>query len=526
MSTIAAESPRFRPIRPRKGILVAFVSLVSAVLFVLARAGTPLPFPTFQGACERLRSSGLPILPTDWFCRPAPWTTHASFVAASLLVGVALVLPCAILAATSRRTTALLPLLVAPAATSSGAFATHWWGTGWRDPVMNIALFAAPVVAISVAARGRRARTEQPGRVATAASAVICLTAATGVVFFARSVIGRHFALDGAAIGSSSIVPAAMAMAAFGVLLGTDHRWWPWSLAPVAVLLSMGPSTALIVGPEHLLDWSQFGIAVPLALIGLVCSAWRPLAMRLTSRGDRAEAPEAASLKALGGSVGKPRRPRRVRPIVVLNAVGVGMLMVSLVMFRADPLPLQISMALPTYLGERITEQDVRTKMDLRQAMTAMDTYRSQHGTYRGFDAATGSVADTSLAWHDWPLKADASGSVPSFTMSIAWASGRRARVAALSYSGTAFCLERTGTGGLTFGSSVGSAEPGAGDATNALKQAVARCGSTGWTSAAIRPFPIATLCDGMAPDGGYLICRMVQALSVSIMRQTKPYGS
>ncbi len=507
---------------------MALVFLVSAVLSVLALVGTPLPFPAFQGACERLRGSGLPILPTDWFCRPAPWTTHASFVAASLMVGVALVLPCAILAATGRRATALLPLLVAPAARSSGAFSIHWWGTA-SGPVpaaaMNFALLAAPVIAISVVARGRRARAEQPGRLAAAASAVICLAATTGVLFFAHSVIARHFAPNGGGIGLS-IIPAATAMAAFGVLLSPNRRWWPWSLAPVAVLLSMGPSDALIVGPEHLLDWSQFGVAVPLALIGLVCSAWRPLVMRLTSKGDRAEAPETAAAKTPGRGVEEPVRPRRVRPVVVLNAVGAGMLMVSLVMFRADPLPIQIGVVLPTYLGERVTEQDVRTKMDLRQAMTAMDAYRSQHGTYRGFDAATGSAADSTLAWHDWPLTADASGSVPVLTMSIVSASGRRARIAALSASGTAFCLERTGTGRLTLGSSIGSEGFGAGDATKALRQAAAHCDSTPWTPAAIRPFPVASLCDGMAPYGSYLICRMVQALSVRIMRQTKPSGS
>ena len=83
-------------------------------------------------------------------------------------------------------------------------------------------------------------------------------------------------------LGSASLLWPAVGMALFGALLGTDRRWWPWALAPVAVLLSFAPATAALVGPEGLQDWSLFGAVLPLFLVGLVASAWHLLAARAT----------------------------------------------------------------------------------------------------------------------------------------------------------------------------------------------------------------------------------------------------
>jgi hypothetical protein len=35
----------------------------------------------------------------------------------------------------------------------------------------------------------------------------------------------------------------------------------------------------------------------------------------------------------------------------------------------------------------------------------------------------------------------------------------------------------------------------------------------------ALRRFPIATMCDGLDPAGGYLMCRVVQALMTKTMQ-------
>src|SRR5213593_3248724 len=98
--------------------------------------------------------------------------------------------------------------------------------------------------------------------------------------------------------------------------------------------------------------------------------------------------------------------------------------------------------------------QDLRTKLDLRQAVAAMDAYRAAHGTYLGFDAVDGADAAPSLAWVDG-ARSDASGRVPYLTMSVVSATDRRGRVAAVSASGTAFCLERVVRGELYYSNSV-----------------------------------------------------------------------
>src|SRR5207247_1686599 len=83
-----------------------------------------------------------------------------------------------------------------------------------------------------------------------------------------------------------------------------------------------------------------------------------------------------------------PARGPRFRPVVVLNALAAAALAVSILMFQADPMPTRVGTSLPTFLGTRALDQDVRAKIDLREAITAMDGYRADHGTYTGFDAA------------------------------------------------------------------------------------------------------------------------------------------
>jgi hypothetical protein len=152
---VVADEPAGTSPRRSGRLMVASVSVLSAVAFVWIRAATPLPYPQFQGLCERMLSAGLSLTPGDTFCDPVPWTSHAAIVGAMLLVAAGFVLACGILAATGRRGTALLPFLAAPAVSFSGILLSdHWWDAHvWphgtvATGVTTLALMSAPVIAV------------------------------------------------------------------------------------------------------------------------------------------------------------------------------------------------------------------------------------------------------------------------------------------------------------------------------------------------------------------------------------------
>ena len=212
-----------------------------------------------------------------------------------------------------------------------------------------------------------------------------------------------------------------------------------------------------------------------------------------------------------------PIPQRRVRPAVVRNAIGVGLLAVSLVIFRGDPLPAQLSSSIPTYLGARTVVEDLRTKLDLRRAMRVMDAYRAAHGTYRGFDVSKGAAADPSIHWiHGSPTQGGTGSPIPE--VAIVSATDTEARLAAVSESTNGYCLQRSG-GELSYGraSRFGGSDPD----PDVIAQAIAGCGSTPWSAAAVRRFPVATMCDGLELSGGYLLCRASQALMTTAMQRT-----
>lgn len=540
-------SPRAWPRRALIGL--AFV--VPAGVYIAVRFGAATPFAVaFTGACQRLQQSGLPITSKDWFCNPVPWTEHAAYLGVNFLVWLMFVIPCSILAVTGRRFTALLPMLVAPFFTFVGfdIFHVQWWGTAYWPAhqdlaiALNLACLILPVAAVSLANRGRRPRSGgDPWMTSVFVSTALLVAPTIGVVRVARMLFAQHFAQIGGAVTWKQLAPGVVSMAVFGALLGPNRKWWPWSVAPVAVLLSLGPVGALLWGPQRFQIWSQFGAAVPLAALGLLWAAWWPLAMGITRKTRRTrpatnlertlavpletEDEEAAPLYS------PPARGRGVRPGVVLNSVAISLLAISLIMFRADPMLVQINTPFPTFLGPRANWQDVRTRLDLLQAMSAMDAYAATHGGYRGFNAAAGVKSDPSLAWAnlgDLPR----GHSVPWLTMFVA-THGTRARIGAVSGSGAAFCIGRAGSHlPLTYGSA--SATRGAGGwassvpsvhARTLLGRALAACGQAPWTSHLVTALPINSLCDGVDEhDGGYIECRMIQALGVQIMSSTKPY--
>ena len=524
---ITAVGSGARPSRLRLGpVAVAAVSVLAAAGFALLRLGWPAPYAysSTGGACHRLREAGLTITSADWFCQPQPWTARASYVSASLLLAIGFVLPCLILAATGRRVIAVAPLLVAPTLILRGVVvADHWWSGTWRDGTVEggaamALLLLAPVLAAIAAAR----RTARPVRrpvslLACAATWMLIAIPIAGLVQLWLGMSVRHFeALGGTFDGFSMVVPAAISMALFASLLGPDRRWWPWSLVPVAVLLSGGPSMALLVAPAGFTDWSRFGAVVPLFAVGMVASGWRPLADRVTTwiRRDAvaADSPPPARPVPLVD-------PNRVRPTVILNAVGAGLLLVSMVAFRGDPLPAQLGTALPTYLGARVSVMDLRTRQLLHQALADMDAYRSREGSYRGFDAMEAARSDPVLTWRSGLPLAPEGGKIQELTMGIVTASETTARVVSVSGSGNAICIQRD-AGGIAYG--VGSGRNHT-TSTRALEGALAACGSTQWTPDALRPFPVATLCQGLEEDVGYSICRMMQAMLTETLERTGP---
>jgi hypothetical protein len=76
--------------------------------------------------------------------------------------------------------------------------------------------------------------------------------------------------------------------------------------------------------------------------------------------------------------------------------------------------------------------------------------------------------------------------------------------------------------GELSYGSSA-TMEP---VARLAMKQAIENCGAVAWTTAATRPLETETMCNGLDPQSGYLLCRMVQVVIANTLAETKPTTS
>jgi hypothetical protein len=204
-----------------------------------------------------------------------------------------------------------------------------------------------------------------------------------------------------------------------------------------------------------------------------------------------------------------------------MNALAVSLLAVSLIMFRADPMPFQIGASLPTYLGARSQWQDVRARMDLRQAISVADDYAATHGGI-GFTAHAGAAADDSLAWMD---RGDVTNNhpAPMLTMVVS-VTGRRTRIGVISESGSAFCIGRTGTHGtLTYGSAERSGWSQGSSPSRALAQAFADCDHTPWTAQLEKALPVETFCADQEGYESYLLCRMVQVLGSKILSTPKP---
>ena len=445
--------------------------------------------------------------PGDWPCELTSARMLVSYVGGALLIGAALALPGVLLALSGRRLSALLPVAVGGGAALLSAVASVSRG---GDPQMLFGMGDS-----LVGGGGSSSYWQVHGELAIAADLILVLIPAVAVLAMLRpeprprpEILPRHaawaatFVIAGSIVGlrllwfrmpGELFVSTSLAfswvsvgiMVLFGALLGTHRRWWPWALVPVAILLSLGPAMLLMAMPSRFTAFTWFHGALPLVAVGLIASLWHPVANRFAGRAGRAT-PVATAVA--------PVRAAAVRPLVVWNALAAGLLVVTLIAVRADPLPTQISTVLPTYLGQRELAQDVRVKHNLTAALAAMESYRTTNGTYAGFDAAAGEEAAPELAWQDGRTGEE-------LVVGITRATDTRAQVVALSGSGTAFCLQEVG-GTRT----VGAAERGG------VVAARAACGSAAWTAGELRMFDVEAMCDGM-DDQVLTMCRAAQLL-------------
>ena len=310
---------------------------------------------------------------------------------------------------------------------------------------------------------------------------------------------------------------SAIMIGVFGALLGPDRRWWPWSLAPIAFLLSGAVPLAFAVGPgepNRTVIWGMLGLVPLLVGIALVGSAWRPLAGVFSrSRAfSRATAWSPAGWRTERVSMRRDpdlptRATRRVRPTAVLNGIALALVILSMTAFENDPWIVRIGTQISSSdILMRTMAQDVRTRRNLREALGVMDTYRADHGTYSGFTAAAGRAALPSIRWHAGPVVTK----TRPLTVAVLGASADHARLAAMSSSGAAFCLERTAVG-IRYGKSSKGL-----NTTHAFRSAVAACGSELWTSHALTPPPVIH-CPTYV--NGYLMCRMLAVIRYETLR-------
>lgn len=521
MGALGAEGPSDRAVSPRAWIFFGLVCVAAAIAYLLVQGG-PSGYTAYPGACERLRAAGLTLGPQDWFCRSqASW--RISYSASAFVLGFAYVLPCTILARTGRRLTSFLPLLVGLLTGGSGqalGLSLIPDGAIWVKGMSVVAL-TAPVAAMMVISGPRRPDVARQDRQVVVISALVCGLATWGMVAADEWAYAKHLGLTGGP--TWELWSAALCIGSFGLLLGQERRWWPWSLAPVALLLSAGPSAAVLLNPERQLTWLLFGSAVPLAAIGLIWCALTPLVNWMTLRVARAEGRKPPAEAASSEPIAEPSR-MRLRPVVVLDAFAIGMLAVSMIIFQGDPLPGAQATVLPTYLGLRVQAADARAKMDLRMAVVTLDSYAAAYGNYVGFDAARATAIDPSLVWRDGTDPSGAWAVFPSLTMAIVPDSSARVRIVAVSEGGEAFCMQRTPRA-IRFGS---SGQPGEANRSQSalVNLAIANCDAKPWRASAVRVTDTSNMCEGLDPFGGYVTCRMVQALVAKTLLEIKPPGT
>lgn len=445
--------------------------------------------PTFLGACERLTSAGLGPMPDDWFCFYQPQLRSIAPILSAFALGFGMALPGIILALRGSRLIALLPLITILmldnlfGADLQGSHAESWQSAGlWWPPtglgagaqkLLAGAVLAIPTMAVVIFLHPARQVRDPIGWPSK-------LKAGTIVVPF-TILITAPWILIG-----EYLVGPAIAMAIFGILMGRDRRWVPWSFAVVAIFLSQGPSQLLWrFNPEEG-GTLQFVAVFALFAAASAGSAWHPIARLFELRRE-------------------PREPRPWvrRPVVNIDLQHRGLRALNAASLIAVPASLALAFLLtgshaatpsPTYIEDRVRAQDTVALRVLREALEGARGYRSQHGTYAGV-GTTGTRSDQ-FFWTRHPgfvLSSLNSG------VTVAHGGKHSITLTTKSYSDNVACLQRSG-----HRTSFSIAED--------VRKAVATC-SKAPASQAFGP----TIPDCRS-GSGYILCRMVQTLIVGML--------
>jgi hypothetical protein len=155
-----------------------------------------------------------------------------------------------------------------------------WFGHPWLGPLADLALVLVPGWAVGRTVRPRR----WPGPTDGAAVAAI-LVALGGV-----AILGWAIAVTQSYLDLRTIVP----IGALGLALGVARPWWPWIhvlfAAYVAGLFGLVADLLIWPDPNYPLAFAlphAFEETWPIAAVGLIASAWQPLAWAIRKLQER-----------------------------------------------------------------------------------------------------------------------------------------------------------------------------------------------------------------------------------------------
>ena len=155
-----------------------------------------------------------------------------------------------------------------------------WFGHAWLGPLVDLAVVLVPGWAVARSVPPRR----WPGRTDAAAVAAI-LVAAGGV-----AIAGWAIAVIESYIDLRTIVP----IGALGLALGVARPWWPWLHVLFAAfvfgwfgllidfVIWSDPNFLILDALPYLLEQTW-----PIVAVGLIASAWQPLAWTIRKLQER-----------------------------------------------------------------------------------------------------------------------------------------------------------------------------------------------------------------------------------------------